>query len=114
MNSATSRRVNEGITFLWLVESGESRRDGRSAVGRLTPPAAQARRKRSAALIPPKPNELLNRYSGAASRPAPVRYGGAHAGSADSRLTVGGSQPRRLASAQMAASMAPLAPSAWP
>jgi len=73
-----------------------------------------SRRKTRQALMPPKPKELLRMNSGSACLPSPARYWRSQAGSASSRLTVGGSQRSWLARAQMAASKAPLAPSACP
>src|SRR3989442_1565174 len=66
------------------------------------------------ARTPPNPKELVSTTSGAAARPSPRRQSRSQAGSGRSRLMVGGSQRRSMASAQIAASIAPLAPSAWP
>src|SRR5262249_6278489 len=70
----------------------------------------------SAAFRPPKPKDVdrIRLYSprrGSHSRPgsnAPISASGS------TRLTDGGTQPSRNASAQIAASMAPDAPSGWP
>src|SRR5207237_6268222 len=72
------------------------------------------RRSTSDALIPPKPNELVSTISGAAARPSRGRQSRSQAGSGRSRLMGGGSQRRSTARAQIAASMAPLAPRACP
>jgi len=61
------------------------------------------------ALAPPKPNELLNAYSGVAL----VGFfttGKAQTGSGDSSVDVGGNQPSRSAIRQMITSTAPAAP----
>ena len=71
-------------------------------------------RNTSAALIPPNPNEFETTAAGAAVLPLPGRQSRSQLGSGRSRLIVGGSQRRDNASAQIAASIAPLAPRAWP
>src|SRR5207247_4839555 len=63
------------------------------------------RRNTTAALIPPNPNELVSTTSGAAARPSPRRQSRSQAGSGRSRLMVGGSQRRSMASAQIATSI---------
>ena len=72
----------------------------------------------SPAFSPPNPNEVdrIRRYVPA--RPSPWRSrpgsSAATSGSTTSRLADAGTQPSRMARAQIAASIAPDAPSGWP
>ena len=76
--------------------------------------AAQTAASTSAALMPPKPNALLTTTLGRVCIPAgPMRLSGLSA-SARLRLVVPGRCPRSIASAEMAVSIAPDAPSGWP
>ena len=70
----------------------------------------------SAALSPPKPNDVDRIRSYDPSRPSRTRLGrrAASSGSGSSRLTVPGTQPSATARLAIAASSAPVAPSGWP
>src|SRR4051794_27883620 len=90
-------------------ERGHARipwKKGREFTGLLCPPEEQG------GVDAAEAKRVAQQIVGSSPSPSMGTWERSQAGSGEARLTVGGTQRRRLARAQMAASMAPLAPSA--